>query len=227
MVIFLRKAIIGLILLGSFSTTLASEANEYQIELLLFSHITPAGIQAEHWPAEIGSMPKKTIALKPLSLSGLANYPTQTYLPKSAWNLTHEANLIQKKWNGTILYHQAWRMSQLELRKPLSFLIQNNALPVSNDQSSEEPSTNTKFFGSLTIQLVHYFNTTLQLTLIEPSKHIKSNLTPEANPCWHEHKCYFNFNVESRTRSQVLNYLDHPLYGALIEITPVKVQNPR
>ena len=130
-------------------------------------------------------------------------------------NLKREANLIQKRLNGQILYHQAWRVTQAELRKPLRFAISDSDFPLYNDGNN----TPSKLSGTLTITLAHYFNTNLQLILTEPSSRIKPYLKPQANPCWHGNLCYFSFQGETRTRSQVLNYLDHPLYGALIKIT--------
>ena len=222
-----NKALVALLALGGLTTATAAQPSEYQIELMVYSHISPAAIASEHWPAGIDGSSlstKQTTPLEPATFSDLANYPTLTYLPQEAWALDKDAKRIETRLHGTILYHQAWRVSAQALRaKTMYFTINNQSMQNWNESPSfENDQPKTALSGSFSVKLKRYFNTDLQLTLGEPSSEIKPYLKNQRDPCGPAKTCYFGFDVKRRTRSATLNYLDHPLYGALMLITPVK-----
>jgi hypothetical protein len=212
------KRIVTLLTTLILASAALAAPKQYQVELLIYSHLTPAAISSEHWPAAVDHTnlsTNQTITLEPATLSPLDDYPTLTYLPPEAWKLTRDAKRIENKLQAVVLYHQAWRVDRSELAaKPMHFVI--------NDQTSFDSSAASKLAGTLSIKLTRYFNTDLQLTMSEPKSAIRPYLSGQANPCWHGDNCYFSFDVKRRTRSKALNYLDHPLYGALLEITAVK-----
>lgn len=201
-----------------FSCAALAQPQAYQVELLIYSHLTPEAIGSEHWPAitdHNDTHLAASIALAPATSSPLNSYPMLTLLPHSAWQLSYHAQRIRQQLPGTILYHQAWRVNRVELAgKSMIFAIHNdNQLDTARDAS--------QLGGTLSIRLAHYFDTDLQLTIAEPHDLIRSHLSGQANPCWHSHHCFFSVDIQRRTRSGIINYLDHPLYGALLKITPV------
>lgn len=212
----------------------AEKPQQYQVELLIYSHFSPAAIGSEYWNA--GVTPglftnKHAITLDAASSDPLDDYPTRSYLPDSSWTLSRAAQRIESRMHGQVLYHQAWRVSREQLRhKTLRFVI-TDQIPkpiIASDENEDTTATApagsiapSKLTGVFSIHLTRYFNTKLQLTLSEPSNAIKPYLKEHANPCDDSGICYFSFESSRRTRSRLLNYLDHPLYGALLEITPV------
>jgi hypothetical protein len=226
-----RLTAAAFLLCGCASLAASKQPLEYQVELVIYSHLNPTGIAAEHWPGitdDPASNNKKMITLEPASESALESYPTQSYLPEDAWKLTQDAQRIEKNLHATILYHQAWRINRQELLKnPMRFKITDQVINDFNSEDEALPNQTTgKLLGSLYIRLTRYFNTRLQLTLSEPSSKIKPYLRHRVDPCGASDICYFTFDVRRRTRSSTLNYLDHPLYGVLMEITPAEKPQP-
>ena len=196
----------------------------YQVELLVYSHLSSEGIGAEYWPSNVNEphYQKHTVVLEPSSLAELGTYPPLTYLPAEQGSLTDYANKLTDKLPATILYHQTWQVDRKQLRgKYLHFVI-NNQVPTYFDDSEEEPSyPEEQVSGYLSIRLTNYFNTKLELLVTEPRGNVSSDLRDGANPCDSSGNCYFRFDSTRRTRSKVLNYLDHPMYGALLLVTPI------
>jgi hypothetical protein len=208
------KKILAMVATLLLASTSLGASSVYQVELLVYAHLTPGGIASEHWPALVGhndAQPRNAITLQPVSSAPLNAYPTLTYLPSHAWHLTKDGQRIENNLKGKILYHQAWRVSRSMLtEKTRLFVI----------QTLSESSMNN-LTGTFSIRLARYFDTDLRLTIQEPTRTIRPYLSEQSNPCWHGDSCYFSLNMQRRTRSETLNYLDHPLYGILLEITPV------
>src|ERR1700679_3277190 len=94
----------GLLFLPALSLAATSEA--YQIELIVYSHITDAGLKSEYWP----KLPALYI---PSQAEELA--PEQIF-PESQWQLKNLHRKLEKN-NFHILLHTAWQESIDDLRK--------------------------------------------------------------------------------------------------------------
>ena len=185
------------------SPAIFAASKYYQIEVLIFSHITAETLSQENWPT-IPSVDN------PLIDDNEENSGIKTVNP-SDFILKKEAAALSKKANYQILYHAAWMASAATLSQKKTIYIQTdpNAL---ND---------AEINGSFSISLNRYFNTHFQLYLNEPTSKLRrlSDNTAFSNA---PDIFHFSLNQKRRMRSRELNFLSHPLFGVLIKIIPVK-----
>ncbi len=166
----------------------------YQINVIVFEHITPQGLQAEQWPA-ITDMPNLARAVDPALL------PPESSQLKIENRRLHRK--IAQKENYNVLLNISWQQ-----KIPVS----KHAKPIH--------ITGNKIDGTITITRDHYFNVQTNLILTEPADYLdnigKGNYA--ANITNNSYKS-FQMAETRRMRSNELNYLDYPLFGVLIEIT--------
>lgn len=196
--------------------------SEYQFELIVYAHITPAGIQSAYWgPSLPGNYTSNTqnIQLKPVTDLPSISYPTLTRLPESAWTLKRAENRLKNKMGAKVLYHSAWRVKRENLLgKRMYFALTNDA-----GQTPEQSDTVT---GTLSVKLSRYFNNDLSLFFTVPSNEIQSSLISSHGPCDANGLCHFRLQQKRRTRSGLVNYFDHPLFGALLLISKHQTPQP-
>lgn len=209
---------------------------QYQIEVIIYSQLTPESMASEYWtpalPDSVSAL-KRTISLSPATDTPLEDYPTLTELPETSWLMRDDAERLQKQLSANIIYHEAWRETRAELdRNPPAIIISNQPAPApttnSEIDSDLEPTpapsydtTHTRLDGWLKLRLNRYFDAHFHLAIAEPSKKVSHYLPSKHSNCAHQDWCYFTLNAKRRTRSNVMNYVDHPLYGILYQITPV------
>jgi Peptidoglycan-binding protein, CsiV len=179
----------------------AAEADNYQIEIIIFSHITEAGLRSEYWPAlPPQSISAKAIELPAAQLGGEADWQLKTL---------HES---LKRNHYPVLLHWNWQESADSLR-------QGQLIHLTGGNHYEDNLWQVN--GTLFIRLEHYFNIHFNLRFFMPWLDIQDmNL---ANFSHNNEETYFSFkmNERLRIRSNELNYIDHPLYGILMKITPM------
>lgn len=174
----------------------ADKPDLYQINVIVFEHITAQGLQAEQWPA-ITDMPDLARAVDPELLP-----PEMSQLKVE--NRRLHRKIAQQK-NYKVLLNISWQQ-----KIPVS----KHAKPIH--------ITGNKIDGTITITRDHYFNIQTNLILTEPADYLdnigKGNYA--ANITNNSYKS-FQMAETCRMRSNELNYLDHPLFGMLIKIMPV------
>lgn len=182
----------GLLWLFSPLASFAQNPSAYQIEVIVYSHITEAGLKSESWPL----LPPAIISPNTVELS------EDQILPESSWRLRN-AHLKLENNHYPVLLHIAWLETANELRKKKIIHL------VGGTTYQEERQMD----GTLAISLDRYFNLHFNLRFLMPWNSVKDN---NQNP-------YFSFKIDEslRMRSNELNYIDHPLYGILIQITPM------
>lgn len=188
-------------LLCCFAPILFANTQQYQIELLVFSHLTPATLTQEQWPIEASNHnPITDTAINP---SFKTVNPSQFILKK-------EANALSKRANYRVLYHAAWRTSAATLAKTRTLIIQTGASALDDSELN----------GQLRISLDRYFDTHLQLYLNEPTNQLKAIAGKQS---FDDAPSMFHFllNQQRRLRSRELNYFAEPTFGALLKIVPI------
>lgn len=193
---FILLTLISLCAVNAWGATVPS----YQVELIVFSHINSAALKSEYWPVA----PPLTI---PENTLNLAN---EQILSEKQWQLKplHKL-LLQNQY--PVLLHLAWRQSNSSLQQGVRIHLVGG--DVYGDQVSQ-------LNGTLYIHLERYFNLHFDLQFLLPWSNIQNlhleNITHASDDDYME----FNINEKLRMRSSELNYIDHPLYGILIEIFP-------
>lgn len=89
-----KKIFIGLLVLG-FSTNLFARAAAYQVEMIIFSHLTPEGIAQEQWP----------LITPPNDFQNASEIPA---LPVSAFIMQREQLDFKRNPGYNVLLHTAW-----------------------------------------------------------------------------------------------------------------------
>lgn len=198
------KQLIACLLFFCYSICGFADENDqfYQIEVVIFSHITPDGLASEYWPLS----PPPII---PPTAIELTNYPL---LPASHHVLKQEVHLLENN-NYTILFDSAWTVSANDARKGLVFHLIGN-----DGESDNDPGH--KLNGILAMRLLRYFSIHFNLTFLMPWDDIQ-NLNLK-NITHYNNAPFLSFQIDDRLRmrSNELNYIDHPLYGVLIKIVP-------
>lgn len=196
---------LGVLFLCWSMTGQADPVKTYQVEIIVFSHISEQGLKSEYWP----ELPPPLISPSTLELSD------DQILPQSSWQLKTAHEQLENN-QYPVLLHLAWQQSAAEAR---------NGQIIHLTGGATYPDHQRQLDGSLFIGLQHFFNIHLKLRFLEPWESLKGldlpNLThPISDP-------YVSFKLDKslRMRSRELNYIDHPLYGVLIEITPLQNDN--
>lgn len=185
--------------------TLAADfsGNWYQIELIIFSHVTKETLTAEQWPnITITPLPNNLINLTPSTTQNTTSQTAYSLLPDTDFTLNNEVKKLASLPNTHLITHIAWRMPVYDTKntKPIHILVPN------------ADNTGWQVNGTFTLSVRRFFNAQFTL-LFTPSKLMQHAGVPLPN--------VFRLMQTRRMRSNELNLINHPLYGVLIKITPV------
>jgi len=231
------------------STTLvaaAKTAKTYQIEMIIFTQINSDHLQQEQWPisGQTTVWPKRLITLQPSvtnkdsdnqnlpfpQTEAQAFTPTKNFqlLPNSALTLKKEFYMLKKNPEYRVIQHIAWlqqpsnRTQSVHIYGGNTYQGQQIQVYGTREYRPYDPNVTSELDGYISIQLQRYFNVTLNLQLSEPSSRLDKITGKNIFDTTQTPLFYFRFNQTRRTRSNELNYIDHPLLGVLLKITPVK-----
>jgi hypothetical protein len=156
-------------------------------------------MQAEYWPN----------ILKRPNLQGVIEPDLSQQL-----GLQQEAKKLQQNSKYQIVLHTSWTQTISTPRQAKWIHIYGgqpyNAQGKPIPNNSNERPTYWQLNGKIKINKLHFFDiyTKLYLTIPEAGNY---HPIPLRTFCLIQHR---------RTRSNQLNYLDHPMFGVLIKITP-------
>ncbi|KPJ67639.1 MAG: hypothetical protein AMJ43_03050 [Coxiella sp. DG_40] len=174
-----------------------TDADLYQVNIIVFEHITPQALNSEIWSA-ITDLPDLENSIEPQLLSS-----EDSQLQTENGYLSDET---AQKDNYKVLLNIAWQQE----------------IPVT--QQAEQPIhiLGDKIDGTITINKDRYFDIKTNLILTEPISYLNSigpgNYINIAN----NEFTSFQMKQTRRLKSNELNYIDHPLFGMLIEIVPLE-----
>ena len=209
-----------------------AKAENFQINLIVFSHITQEGLNAENWPNEL-FVPdfKDTVELQPFSESKSGNMPyVQPYqkLEPDKIGLKKEIHQLEQHADYKIVQHLSWIQAFGPLTQSNWVHIAGgqpydaDGKPITTENLGEEIPTFWEINGKIKITKPRYFDITAKLYLTLP----KSMCTKNKNDAFYEKSDLislrsFKLDQHHRVTLNNLIYLDHPLFGMLIKITPV------
>lgn len=227
------------------STIIVADPARYQIELLIFSHIDAAGVNSEQWP--VITQPKLNLAtawgLNPLvDNNATTDGLTKTYqlLPNYNFNLTNTDQKLIDTDGYKVLLHIAW---QQDLTDPKSakwihifggngYDNDGNVIIQDTDgRASYDQAPHWQVDGLLRLDTVRYINSHYKFYFATPTTDIQALSNTDNFAKLDDPLIYFTLNQKRRMRSNELNYIGHPLYGVLVNITKVDLsklqQNPQ
>lgn len=177
------------------STALTVPTRTYDVQVLIFSHITSATLDLQRWPVITENLTQQTV----------------TTTSSTATALQREKNALLRDPNYKILVDESWMESWNGDQSTISIPVASN---------------NGKLNGTIAITLGHYFDVNANLLLTEPTNVLQKLGTNNYFLTWGQSHFTFQLLQHRRMRSDELNYFEHPLFGMLIKILPVKNESP-
>ncbi|MCX7121295.1 MAG: CsiV family protein [Gammaproteobacteria bacterium] len=174
------------------SAVFASEKRQYDVQVLVFSHLTEKTLQSQTWQSEVAPA-----------------FSAPATLPQAASELAHEKYVLQRNPHYQVLfdgsYTETWTGGQSQV-----------TIPISSTRLGATLS------GYMTITLSHYFDVHTDLFLTEPTSLLKQIDADGFFSRFDQPTFGFHLLQNRRMRSNELNYLQHPVIGVLIKIIPVE-----
>lgn len=175
------------------STVFALPERTYDVQVLIFSHITSNTLQLQHWPAITPN--NQAMPAAPA--------------PQTAYDLQREKKILQKNTHYQILLDAAWPETWHNDTSTITIPFVSN-----NGQS--------QLTGTMTITLGHYFDVHTNFFFTTQTDMLRKIDVTDYFSRWDKSTFTFQFLQNRRMRSNELNYLDHPLIGMFIKIIPLK-----
>ena len=216
----------------------------YDVEIVIIENMSEVQRDSENWPLQVNlSKEEKTVELGQPILSewlpeGVDLKESYKILDSSHYNLTSEIEKISESKTQRVIYHTAWRQPGLDkkLALPIYFKHEVPIPPVIKDENDLTPTQDdavvTKKMpsileGILRVTLARYLHFEAELTLQEKLPEIISTDNPfsildnESERDKIKKQGVIHLKQDRRRiRSSELHYLDHPVLGILINITP-------
>lgn len=181
----------------------------FSVEIVVFDDLHNESLRAEHWPVDPGE-PSLRGAVEPMRSS-----PAEPPGALHAYRLTTPTELslgaVQNRLRRSSRYrpllHVGWRLPGLS---------RSAARPVHVSPGLVKGGASTEFAtvdGTVTVSLARYLQVDLDLLYTRPASGVAA--APDSAPS------RFRLVSERRMRSGELHYVDHPLFGVLILVTPL------
>ncbi len=219
-----------LCLIGSAS---ASDTR-YRVEMVFFAQTDEKAFFSEHWPLDEGLAGKATQEEEEQKLEAFALQDKETL------TLTEAATRLEKSPRYNVLSHIAWEQPGLAEDKAVSMPISGGTdfreeypgrmeSRWETDEAGQMieipgPTSLNELDGSVKLVLGRYLHLYTDLVYRKPV--IVEQLDEETQEVL-ERRTLFDIPVQShrKMRSRELHYLDHPMIGILIEVTPVETED--
>jgi len=236
------KVLISLLFITFTANILADEMRYYDIEVVVLENLRSGAKLAENWPEGASINPEeKTVQLGqpvlsewlPKNVESAASYKV---LRSKTYQLTPHVEKLSKSKKHRVLYHTAWRQPGLsaELALPIYFKRDIPAIPVQTVGDSNETSISENLDvedmgqvleGILRVTLARYLHFEAELILRNKVADIGSEDNPFAvldtdNDSELKPQVIYLNQKRRRIRSKELHYLDHPVLGIMVKITP-------
>ncbi|WP_415884503.1 CsiV family protein [Neptuniibacter sp. QD34_54] len=242
MKIMLKAIFLPLILIFSSS---AFANSWYKVEVIIFANNDPMAIHEEFWP-EINEIPLRDRAVALKGKPGAGENPTAYQsLPTSRHSLKSVKNRLNNSGDYRVLFHEAWMqpVSHTQNPRPIKIsagrVLDNGMqeleghiavgrgrylhfrpdlyishLAAPSNKAQEVISEETQTEAMLTMQGDSEVKSeTTQTTQVIAETASSFPMIPEVVTA-HQ-------NQARRMKSKELHYIDHPLMGILVEITPL------
>lgn len=224
-----------LLLLSAF----ASAADLYRVEVLMFAYLDEKSAMSEHWPT---SLQEDDVQIIPAvnaddmsadgfvadSVEGLTDEPESTAEPVSngipLQDFVKTAERMRYRGDMKVIWHKAWNET---IRGSKNAVIHPVEATVEGDMKIEL-SGNIRLQRSRFIHIVPDLNIQqyiLGFPLDEPTDTTSSETMNAADQFQTEEPVWMPLRAAHLTRSRRMrsgevHYLDHPLLGMLVKVTP-------
>ena len=240
----LSKALLTILLL-SFSlivTAAEEEVRYYDVEVILFENFDNIARHSENWPSSVElELPETLIEIgKPYPGPIPKEFqPSLTFKPlaKKQLQLKEKATAIDDSVSRRVLLHTGWRQPGMSRDKALSVYFKRPvagapAMAVNTDTSGNPTAMSRlaqaqagELEGMIKVILSRYLHVETDIVFRPQREELEKDifslelLDKVDQPVVYRHK-----QVRRRMRSRELHYLDNPVIGMLVLITPDEVK---
>lgn len=233
------------------ASAFGQDVRYYDVEVVIFESLSPAERSSEQWPHESGvSTPESFVELGlpyPGKLPTKFN-PANTFAPfkKQQYRLKNEVKLLKKSKKFRVLTHMGWRQPGMPADQALAVHVKRlipplprsderlgrTATPPVNERPFLEagedevrrPPSNYLLNGFIQLSLSRYLHIKADLAYSEeiPQSMWSPLMEPESvEQLVEDRPLVYHLLQTRRMRSGELHYIDHPVLGLLVMVTPV------
>jgi hypothetical protein len=207
----------ALCLTGTLHAQPQTDTNElqwYQVELIVYTNNDPAALYTEHW-REPDARPVMEGAVELTSGTGAPATTPFQLLPREQMQLTDVFDKLARDSRYTPRIHVAWRQAVQDRQSATPVQIHSRyPLPADYLEQADIPSHQDQISGTVKISVERYLHISADLLYNRPTA---------ASDAGADVPMDYLLQETRRTRSEELQYLDHPLFGVLVRIVPYEL----
>lgn len=238
------KVLISILFLALANTSFAEDdMRYYDVEVVIIENLSEVAKRSENWPLQVNMNVDQIEKIVPLGqpLPKLKEWLPQEVDLKSSYKvlnsntfkLSDKVKLLSESKTKRVIFHTAWRQPGLDKHKalPIYFKREVPALPVIEGEFSlEDQQTDTLpsvLEGILRVTLARYLHLEAELSLRDKLPETINSDNPfevldnenQRNDLEKQGIIHLK-QKRRRIRSNELHYIDHPVLGILMQITP-------
>ncbi len=188
----------------------------FTVEIIVFDDLQDENLDAEHWPVDPGEPSLQDAVELTRSHGGEPDETVRAFqlVNRADLSLHDVRNALRRSARYRPFLHVGWRLPGLPhgVARPahVSPRLGNSGTDAAEHDGVEHPAVQ----GTVTVSLARYLQVDVDLLYRRPEsgEDAASNTAPTR----------FRLVSERRMRSRELHYIDHPLFGVLILITPLR-----
>lgn len=226
----------------------AEETRYFDVEIILFENLDRAARDAEHWPTSVElEQDDKTVVLGERFSGPLPKGvdPAQFFrlLPARSLQLTRQAEKIENSKSRRVLLHTAWRQPGLSADDAMTVYFKKTIPGVTPEtavtrstvaEGADTPPASPyvepeagEIEGRIKVILSRYLHVSTDIIFQPKFATPTSELVAidTRAPEIQQEVVYRQHQTRRRIRSRELHYLDNPVLGLLVLITPYDNQN--
>ena len=202
-------------LAATFAMPAGASDRWFTVEIIVFDDLRDEGLHAEHWPVDPGEpFLGNAVALTHPRATGTdgADSAYQLVSP-SELSLNAVRNTLRRSAHYRPILHAGWRLRGLPRRAARPAHVGPGLGGSGAGAAAPVDDTRPRVHGTVTVSLARYLQVEVDLLYRRPAG--GDATAPGTTPA------RFRLVSERRMRSRELHYIDHPLFGVLILLTPV------
>lgn len=190
----------------------------YQVELIVFQNLKPGTLQSEVWPSH-PPLPALNNAVD-LNNTDLKDFQL---LPSEDFHLKKADLALKQKGDYKVLLHLAWKQELQATGNAKPIHIYADPLNQANETESTteppyDPSIQWRLNGIIKLSRATLINMNCNLLLTVPVNELPAGTNIQTN----RQIVSFRMMQKRRLKPNELHYFDHPAFGMLIKIFPLK-----
>ena len=205
-----RLASLALVLVSLYAAAAGASVRWYTVEIIVFDDLEGDGLHAESWPADPGEPPTDgTVEMAPASVNAQGDGVRAFRLvSRAALSLNDTWGALRRSARYRPILHAGWRLrgGPRSSTRPARLTAH-----LGNDRDGPV------VYGNVRVSLARYLQIELDLLYTRPPPVTDDAAAPaDAIPT------RFRLIAERRMRSRELHYIDHPMFGVLVLVTPAR-----